>query len=285
MVQADKVKTFKMPVPDTFDLIKTFESGQNFRYTIEKDWLTVVVEHRVLQAKQEKNNLTLKSIQSEDFSFWMHYLSLDEDYDVYLKNLCTDAPMAHALETGQGIRILKQSLWETTVCFILSQNNNIPRIKKLVEALCTTYGEPIDHESQVFYTLPTPEVLAEIPKEDLRLLGVGYRDRYLIDAAKRFAGGEIKEEHLKDASTADARKILMTIDGVGGKVADCILLFGLRRYEVCPHDVWVKRIFKEQYGLEKVSEKNGYALARERWGAYAGLAQQFLFYTARQPKK
>lgn len=285
MEQVKETSTLEIHVPDSFDLIKTFESGQNFRYTIEKGWLTVVVGERVLKAKQEKNRLFFKAIPSEDLSFWSHYLSLDEDYDAYLKELCTDTPMAHALEKGKGIRILKQPLWEMTVCFILSQNNNIPRIKKLVDALCTTYGAQIHHQGEVFYTLPTPERLAAVSCEELRLLGVGYRDRYLVDAAERFAKGEIREASLKEMSTAEARKMLMSIHGVGGKVADCILLFGLHRYEVCPHDVWIKRVFKEQYRLETVTEKNGYALARERWGDYAGLAQQFLFYTARQQQK
>ncbi len=279
------IKTIEIDVPETFDLYKTFNSGQNFRYTVDNRWLTVVVKDRVLKAKQNNNQLILKGIPSDDLPFWIFYLSLDEDYDTYLKNLCTDAPMARALREGRGIRILKQPLWETTVCFILSQNNNIPRIKKLVEALCVTYGNPINREGQIFYTLPTAKRLATISKEDLRHLGVGYRDRYLIDAAQRFAAGDLREGNLKNLPTAEARKKLMTIDGVGGKVADCILLFGLGRYEVCPHDVWVKRIFKEQYGLEKVNEKSGYALAKKRWGAYAGLAQQFLFYTARLQEK
>ncbi len=169
---------------------------------------------------------------------------------------------ADALAYGEGIRILRQDLWETMVSFIVSQNNNIPRIKSIIQALCRRYGEEIGAGHFLF---PRPERLAAATCGELREAGAGYRDAYILDAAQKVCSSEIDLDLLERSETQDAREKLMRVSGIGGKVADCNLLFALARYEVCPHDVWVKRIFKQRYGLNCVTE-NGLCACKAKMG-------------------
>ena len=213
--------------------------------------------------------------ESEDL-FWREYFSLDMDYDAMRQTLAErDSKLYKCIEYGGGIRLLKQELWETVISFIISANNNIPRIKKIIEELCIQFGDEIDVEGRVFYTFPKPERLANLKREDLSPLKAGYRDRYILDAAKKFESGEVCEEVVSALSTDDARRLLMQIKGVGRKVADCILLFSLGRYDVFPRDVWINRVMEHVYG---VTGKDCEEFASKTYGELAGLAQQYLFY-------
>ena len=266
-----------------FCLDQIMDCGQAFRFlpSAEGIWHGVALG-RVLALRQTGGELTFFQMSREEFEAkWFRYFALDEDYAAIKTKICTDCFMAQALEMGGGIRILKQELWEMLITFLLSQNNNIPRIRRMVQSLCAAGGAPLETEAGVCYDFPSPQALTDMGLARLGGLGLGYRDKYVYEAARRVSGGELNLSDLTDLPTGDARRLLMELPGIGGKVADCILLFGMARYEVCPHDVWVKRIFTEKYEIKKITEKKGYAMASQKWGELAGIAQQYLFYAAR----
>ena len=296
-----------IPVKD-FHLDHIFDCGQCFRWNRADDgsW-TGIAGGRVARMRMEsaadpsgktspdEGILTIEGIplpgESEaDFTtFWKGYLDLDRDYGKIKRSLGRgDAAMRRAIEAGAGIRILNQDLWETMVSFIISQNNNIPRIKGCIEAVCREFGRELDVpaelrpfvESEKWYTIPGPEVLAELTRADLDGCKLGYRAPYLIETAKqvvRMGGMEAVEEQLKQAE--DVIGALEDFAGVGPKVASCIALFGVGRYDAFPIDVWMKRAMHTVYGIEKVKEMERYAA--EHFGRYGGFAQQYLFYYIR----
>ena len=176
--------------------------------------------------------------------------------------------LAEAAQFAPGIRILNQDPWEALCSFIISQNNNIPRIKGIVERLCQTFGDEIDDG---WYTFPTAEKLASLEPEDLQPIRAGFRARYIVDGARKVSSGEINPEKIRVTEINSARSELMKITGVGIKVADCTLLFGLHRVEAFPLDVWMKRAMKTLF--PEMSPKD--------FGEYAGIAQQYIFHYSR----
>ena len=276
---------YKVSVDD-FSIHQTFSSGQCFRFKEYAQNVYIGVAFgRVLKLSQDVENkiLTIHDVNELEFNNNIkHFLALDEEYYDIKKIISTDEVICKAINYAPGIRILKQDLWEIIISFIISQNNNIPRIKNIIENLSNRFGEKIEYEGNYYYTFPSLEALASIKVQDLKGLSLGYRDQYIINVVNDVKNNQLNLKELTCASTADARKMLLSVKGIGGKVADCILLFGMGRYEVCPHDVWVKRIFKQSYGLEDISEKTGYKFASEKWGEYAGIAQQYLFYAFRE---
>ena len=222
-----------------------------------------------------------------DQQFWREYFDLDRDYAAIQKQLSQDPVLEQACRNAPGIRILKQDGWEALCTFIISQNNNIQRIGGIVGRLCDTFGDPIAGGGGI-RSFPGPERLAVLQREELAPLRVGFRDRYILDAARKTAlppvcppesEGEsagrnfqpVSLETVKTAPLKEAKAMLMTILGVGTKVADCALLFGFGRLECVPQDVWIKRVMAKWYpqGLPE------FALP------YAGIAQQYLFHYAR----
>ena len=269
-----------------FDAAKIFDCGQCFRFNKTEDGsYRGVAFGKVLRVAQDENCVTLRNASVKDYEeIWQNFFDMGTDYAEIKEKLKTDEVIIHAAEAGSGIRILRQELWECLISFIVSQNNNIPRIKKIIEALCANYGEKLVFDGQEFYSFPTPERLAAVDPSEFKALGAGYRDEYISLAARGVASGKVDLKSLSLLPTEEARKELLALKGIGGKVADCILLFGMHRTEVCPHDVWVKRIFSERYHIENINEKKGYALARSKWGDYAGIAQQYLFFAEREEK-
>ncbi len=261
-----------------FDPVATFECGQCFRWNKKDDKYIGIAENKICCIKD--GNLYCSDDENE---FWGKYFCLEQDYSSIRKELLKkDKSLKKCMDYGYGIRILKQSLWETVISFIISANNNIPRIKGIIERLSQSFGEEIFLDGEKYYSFPTPQALSVLDAEDLAHLRAGYRDRYILDAASKFASGEISEEILNTLSTDNARKKLMEIKGVGGKVADCILLFSLERYEVFPKDVWIKRIMKQVYNVE---DKDVLGFAEKTYGEYGGFAQQYLFYYHRDKSK
>ena len=195
--------------------------------------------------------------------------------------------MKTSVEYGKGIRILNQDLWETIISFIISANNNIPRIKGIIERLSAKYGKKIEWNGKKYYTFPTPEELKEVSVEDYRKLGLGFRDIRLYETTKMILENKVDLQKLREnPDTKDVREQLLTLSGVGPKVADCILLFSdLKRFEVFPIDVWVRRVMNDLYIKEedetKVSKVKIEKIANEKFGSLAGLAQQYLFYWRR----
>ncbi len=265
---------------DNFDIEQTFDCGQCFRFAkTENGSYSGIAHNRRITLEKRNNGLFISEMSMDEFNeTWLNYLCLNMDYNPIKSAIATDDIIINAIKYASGIRILRQDLWETIISFIISQNNNIPRIKKIIENMCRSFGTCLNDNDYLF---PTLSQLEHVTNQQLKDIGLGYRDEYIIDAVNKIACGTIDLDELKSYDTQKARNVLMSIKGVGGKVADCILLFSLSRYEVCPHDVWIKRIFKERYNLKTVNEKNGYELATGKWGKYAGIAQQYLFYYER----
>ena len=195
--------------------------------------------------------------------------------------------MKTSIQYGKGIRILNQDLWETIISFIISANNNIPRIKGIIERISAQYGQKIQYNGKQYYTFPTPEELSKAKVEDLRKLGLGFRDVRVYETTQMVINKKVdlKELH-KEKDFTIVREKLLTLSGVGPKVADCILLFStLKRFEAFPIDVWVRRVMNELYikneDETKVNKKQIEKLAYEKFGNIAGLAQQYLFYWKR----
>ncbi len=213
---------------------------------------------------------------AEDFqNIWQHYLSLDADYESANEKILqalSGAGQAHmhaALHAARGIRILRQDPWETLCSFILSQNNNIPRIRKIIEALCQAYGEEIPGGR----AFPTPRALADAGRDAIFSLGAGFRADYIWEAAGKIAEGTFSLSRVQAAETyEEARQMLCTLRGVGPKVSACVLLFGLDRTEAFPIDVWMQKVIDRRFGGN---------LDPAVFGNWAGLAQQYLFYYER----
>lgn len=260
-----------------------FECGQCFRFEKEKDEsYTIVAKNKVINVSKSGDDIILKNTTDEELSdIWYDYFDLDTDYNKIKKTLSADKHLKLSTAFGNGIRILNQDLWECIISFIISANNNIPRIQGIVNRLCERYGEKITYKDNTYYTFPSVDKLNEIQKEDLGFLRAGYRDAYLIDAINKVSKAEVILENFKNYNTQEAKDELLKIKGVGNKVADCILLFGDRRRETFPVDVWVKRSVSELY-KDEVGELSIHDFARNKFSDLAGYAQQYLFYYMRE---
>ena len=199
------------------------------------------------------------------------------------EKLSNDSVLNTAIPYGDGIRILKQDLWETIVSFIISASNNIPRIKKIVELLCYNFGNKFEYSGKTFYTFPDYYTVSSLSLDDLSVIRAGFRDKYIKAAAERFISGEVSEETFKNLNTKEAKKLLMSFYGIGSKVSDCILFFGLSRADSFPVDVWIKKIMQKLY-FNNTETSNSYIekFALDRFGEYAGFAQQYLFFYSRE---
>lgn len=275
----------------SFELKDIFECGQCFRWNKESDnSYTGVIRHNVLNVRKEKDNIIVAGNCKETIEdLCIEYFDLNRDYEEIKKKLSDiDDNMKNSIEYGKGIRILKQDLWEVIISFIISANNNIPRIKGIIERMCKTYGNEIIFNNKTYYTFPTAEQLKYAKIEDFRSLGMGFRDKYIYITTKMVNDGSINlNELLKMKDTSEIRKKLLEFPGVGPKVADCILLFStLSRFDVFPIDVWVRRVMNELYIHEEkefnVSKKQIEKIAVEMFGNLEGIAQQYLFYWKRE---
>ena len=233
-------------------------------------------------------DLVIDNCSADDFEkIWRSYLDLDRDYGAIKAALSeSDEVMAKAISGGEGIRILRQELWETMVSFIISQNNNIPRIKGCIEKLARIFGDPAGEYGGVeYYNVPSPGVMAELTAEDLAPVRLGYRAPYLVETAKQVeakGGMDVVAAELAATGTPEeACEYLRGFQGVGPKVASCIALFGLGRLEAFPIDVWVRRVMNRLYGIDEKDIKGMNAYAAEHFGANGGIAQQYLFYYIR----
>lgn len=193
--------------------------------------------------------------------------------------------LKEAMDYGYGIRILKQNLWETVITYIISANNNIPRIKKIIETLSYKYGKPIVFEEKEYYSFPTPQELSIASMKDLRECGLGYRDKSIFNTTRDFLEKENLDLDFKE-NVIDLKNNLMQYSGIGPKVADCILLFALNKYEVFPIDVWVRRVMNDIYfnkeNEKKVTNEEIINFVKAHYDLYAGIAQQYLFYWKRE---
>ena len=275
----------------SFEPKHIFDCGQCFRWTEMADGsYTGTFGRNVLNVKKENKEIRFKGLVDGNIEdICNKYFDLDRDYEKIKKDLSKiDNNMKTSINYGEGIRLLNQDLWETIISFIISANNNIPRIKGIIDRISKTYGEKIVWEGKEYYTFPTPKQLSKATIEDLRKLGLGFRDVRVYETTKIINAKKVDLEKLhKEETTQHVREILLTLPGVGPKVADCILLFStLKRLEVFPIDVWVRRVINELYikneNEEKVNKKEIEQLAKQKYGNLAGIAQQYLFYWKRE---
>ena len=253
-----------------FDLKETFECGQCFRWDPDSTGgYRGIVGRRVVTLRQDGDFLMAEGLtQPEAEALLVPYLALDEDYAAIHALFRENETLARAVDYAPGIRVLRQDRWEALCSFILSQNNNIKRIKGIIARLCESFGEPLGGGD---YAFPGPEVLASLSEEDLAPLRCGFRARYVLDAARKVAGGEVDLDAVAALPTEEAAVKLQAICGVGIKVAHCALLYGFHRIECLPVDVWMRRVMATLY-------PNG--LPQELL-PYAGIAQQYLFHYSR----
>ena len=275
----------------SFEPKHIFDCGQCFRWNEMADGsYTGTFGRNVLNVKKENKDISFKGLEDGNIEdICNKYFYLDRDYEKIKKDLSKiDNNMKTSINYGEGIRLLNQDLWETIISFIISANNNIPRIKGIIDRISKTYGEKIVWEGKEYYTFPTPKQLSKATIEDLRKLGLGFRDVRVYETTKIINAKKVDLEKLhKEENTQHVREILLTLPGVGPKVADCILLFStLKRLEVFPIDVWVRRVINELYikneNEEKVNKKEIEQLAKQKYGNLAGIAQQYLFYWKRE---
>ena len=267
--------TFRIENADFFDIFQTFDCGQTFRFERIDDFTVEGVAHgKLLRLTQRDKTLEINCTADEFDSLWKHYLALDREYseiNAFFTN-GDDEVLKSAASYGKGIRILRQDPWEALCSFIISQNNNIPRIKKIISALSERFGESFECGGKTFYAFPSAETLASVSEDEIFALKTGFRAKYIADAAKKVASGEIDLKKTASLSTAEAEKELLKIKGVGPKVASCALLFGFDKTDAFPVDVWVKKVFAKYY-------PNGFDV--KSFGDNAGIAQQYLFYYER----
>jgi N-glycosylase/DNA lyase len=281
-----------------FSLAQTLECGQCFRWEAREDGSYIgVVGHRVAnltsEAQGDSGVLTIRQIgeggnPEQEIQFWRHYLDLDLDYGKVKKRLCREDPaMRKVVEGGEGIHVLHQDPWETLISFLISQNNHIPRIKSSIEALCSFFGTPLGEAfGKQHYAFPLPNQLAGLTREDLAPVRLGYRDVYVLKAARKVSGeGLCRLQNCGQGSSAEGMEYLCSFHGVGKKVAHCTMLYGLGQRTSFPLDVWMKRIMNRLYGIPEEDEKAMEQLASTQYGEISGLAQQYLFYHITQSKK
>lgn len=287
-----KEQKYIIESPNSFELKDIFDCGQCFRWNKENDdSYTGIWKNNVVNVKKENDTIIFTGVSSaENFEEEINkYFDMNRDYEEIKEKLSKiDENMKTSIEYGKGIRILNQELWETIISFIISANNNIPRIKGIIERLSKNYGKKIEWNGKEYYTFPTPEELKNVTVEEYRSLGLGFRDIRLYETTKMILDKEIDLEKLQNnPNTIEVREKLLSLSGVGPKVADCILLFStLKRFEVFPIDVWVRRVMNDLYikneDENKVSKKQIENLAKDKFGDLAGLAQQYLFYWRRE---
>ena len=256
-----------------FDLPHTLDCGQAFRWEEDENgiWHGVAFNKYLKLQKLSDGTVVLYNTSKDDFEgIWRHYFDLDRDYNEIITAISEDETLKKASEYAHGIRVLNQEPWETLCSFIISQNNYIKRFKGIISRLCENFGEAKDG----YYTFPTAEKIAGLTLDDLSVLRSGFRAKYILDAANKVASGDVRLENLKNAPTDGARDELMKIMGVGPKVADCVLLFGLEHADAFPKDVWIKRAMQVLFDGE----------LPECAKPYAGIAQQNIFLYARETK-
>lgn len=273
---------------EDFDLRHIFDCGQAFRWekVAEQDYIGISGE-QVLRITQEGNKIGY-SCETQVFNeFWHLYFDLNTNYDQIKRTLLIKDPsLGDAIEFGSGIRLLNQEPFEMLITFILSANNHIPRIKSLVKKICKNYGKPIAHPWMdligPMYSFPEPKALAGARIEDLRALGLGYRDRYVLESAIKVAESPELMSQIQTMTYGKAKQELLTFSGVGPKVADCILLFSSGRHEAFPIDTWIKKTLERRYGLHQLSPKALEAWAEHIFGDLKGYAQQYMFFYERE---
>lgn len=257
---------------DNFDIAQICDSGQCFRMGCREDGrYSVIASGLYLEIEQKGNGGIFHCSESEFDGFWRGYFDLDNNYGAYIEQINpNDKYLVNAARFGSGIRILHQDLWEMIASFLISQQNNIVRIRRCIHNICESYGEErTNFRGEKYYTFPAPEVLARLPEDELKKCNLGYRSKYVVRTARSIANGKIDLEAVKKMPYKKAREELLKLFGVGEKVADCICLFGLHQLQAFPVDTHILQALKEHY-------KRGFP--KRRYKGFEGVMQQYVFY-------
>lgn len=271
-------------IPD-FDPVHTFLCGQCFRWNREEELWTGIAYGRFIKLLYKDGACTFFNMDRREFTgIWVKYFDLETDYGSIKKMLSEkDEHLRNAVIHGHGIRLLRQDFHETLFSFIISQNNNIPRIKRIIESLSKSFGKPLDESNRLF-GFPDVSSLASASPDEMGLCRSGYRCRYILETAKRLIESPGFADDINGLSRAEAREMLLSLPGVGPKVADCILLYSGIDRTAFPIDRWVKRVIETFYFKGETDEKTIRDFSREYFGEFSGIAQQYLFYYAQEKK-
>lgn len=268
----------------TINIENTINSGQVFLWKKQDDFWYGVNGQDILKINNSGNII---SYSNKKYDFFRN----DDDIEKIIKSISKDKTTKLAVKKYLGLRLIRQDPFQCFISFIVSSNSNIQKIKSSLEKISIKFGTKIKFDNQEFYGFPEPIKIANVSIQEIQSCGVGYRAKFIIDAAKMVESNEIDFEHLKKLNYHDAKETILTVPGIGNKVADCVLLFSLDKTEAFPLDTWMIRILKKYY-LEKfeietksITEKQ-YNILHEKivnyFGPYAGYAQQFLFKMERE---
>ena len=255
-----------------FSMEQICNSGQCFRMEqISEDTYFVIAKDRYLEVTQSDGETTFHCEEVEFQAFWKAYFDLDTDYQTYIECINPkDEYLLNAAKAGSGVRILRQDLWEMIVSFLISQQNNIVRIRRCIQNLCEEYGhEKVNEWGKRYYSFPEPEALAGLHEEALKACNLGYRSKYVVRAARMITEGEVSLKVIQKLSYSEAKTELLKLFGVGEKVADCICLFALHQTEAFPVDTHINQALKKHY-------KRGFP--KRRYKGFQGVIQQYIFY-------
>ena len=277
-----------IPIEQPFNLTHTLECGQAFRWRREGDWYYGVIFGNILKMRQTLLGIEFESYplpEEEIANRLIYYLRLDDDLpDIYAK-IGKDERMRRAITQFYGLRLLRQEPWECLASFICSISSNIPRISECIESLCRRMGDQLEMDGHVRYSFPSPQRVMELGETGLRLIGWGFRAPYLAGTADCIGRGIYDLDGLRELTYDDAKKDLMSLHGVGDKVADCVLLFSLEKLDSFPIDRWVRRAVEEWYSVGQNPSYDAIrSWALDYFGRHAGYAQQYLFHRRRLEK-
>lgn len=271
MQVTDTIQGVRVRGLEHFSLAETLDCGQAFRFSFQDGRWQGIAQGRQACLLQREDGFILEGCSLAEFERkWRLYFDLDRDYEAIRCDFLKDPALAICARYAPGIRILRQEAWETLISFIISQNNHVPRIKGIIERLCALFGEPVAGG----YAFPTAQRLAKLDEPALEPLRAGWRSGYILDAARRVTDGRLPLEQVTSLPLNEAREALMTVRGVGPKVAECVLLYGMGRLEAFPMDVWMKRAMTLLFPGRTPAD----------FGPYAGIAQQYIFHYSRMQK-
>ena len=281
-----------------FNIKQILECGQCFRGERITDTNYIIVAfRRVIEVVQEGNKVIIYNTNMKDFNeIWKSYFDLDRDYGVIKEELSKDELLRKSVEFGYGIRILNQDPFEILISFIISARNSIPSIMKTIKKISEKWGDKLEYKGNIYYAFPTPEQLKKATLDEIKETGASFRSKYIVDtignvnaAIEAKQKGELTEElrqfdldYIKSLPSDECHKALQNFMGVGAKVADCIMLFSMGKHSAFPVDVWIKRAMIHFYLAPDVSLNKIRVFGREKFGELSGLAQQYLFYYARE---
>lgn len=268
---------------ESFNIFEILECGQCFRFEKKGElFYTIIAYKRVLNIRQFDDRVEFFPCNIEDFeNIWIEYFDLNKDYTKIKNFLKSDPILEKAISYASGIRILNQEPWECLISFIISQNNRIPMIKQVIKNISEKYGDKCGDE----FLFPSLNQLKFSTLDELKECKTGFRNKYILDAIKNVDEKIVDFSNFSNLSSDEAKKNLILIKGVGTKVADCVLLFSLKKFDVFPTDVWIKRVMEYFYfNQQDTPIKEIHNFAKEKWGDFSGYAQQYLFFYARSLK-